>query len=162
MTSLKIKDEYVRGHKDAMALVVEDIDYILHILKVNEIRRLGKEQSEMEENNKISININDDEGIDKVADALGNISELAVMFMYEIYKYGDVDENDMEVREKAFSGAMTMLFKSLFKDNIDVAKIFIEKYDKIMRKKIDSVEDRIKKTKDMFDLDNLSDIVTPN
>ena len=116
----------------------------------------------MEENNKISININDDEGIDKVADALANISELAVMFMYEIYKYGDVDENDMEVREKAFSGAMTMLFKSLFKDNIDVAKMFIEKYDKIMRKKIDSVKDRIKKTKDMFDLDNLSDIVNPN
>ena len=32
-----------------------------------------------------------------------------------IYKYGDIDNDDMEVREKAFSGAMTMLFKSLFK-----------------------------------------------
>ena len=45
----------MRGHKDAMALVVDDIDSIVHILKINEIKRLGKEQSEMEENNKIII-----------------------------------------------------------------------------------------------------------
>ena len=38
----------------------------------------------MEENNKLSININDSEGINKVANALGNISEMAVMFLFEI------------------------------------------------------------------------------
>ena len=147
-----------------MILVDEDLESVIHILKVNEIRRLGKEQSEMEENNKISININDDEGIDKVADALANISELAVMFMYEIYKYGNMDEDEMETREKAFSSAMTIVFQALFgKENYDDAKKFIEIYDKIMRKKIDSVGDRVKLTKKkLFDLDSLSDIVNPN
>ena len=95
-----------------MALVVDDIDSIVHILKINEIKRLGKEQSEMEENNKLSININDSEGISKVANALGNISEMAVMFLYEISKYGKLDNVEMEIREKAFSSAITGVFKS--------------------------------------------------
>ena len=145
-----------------MALVVDDIDSIVHILKINEIKRLGKEQSEMEEDNKLVININDDEGITKVANALGNISELAVMFMYEIYKYGDMSEDEMETREKAFSGAMTIVFQSLFgEDNYDVAKMFIKKYDGIMRKKIEDLGDKAKES-NMFDLDSLSDIVNPN
>ena len=145
-----------------MALVDQDLESVIHILKINEIRRLGKEQSEMEEDNKLVININDDEGITKVADALGNISELAVMFMYEIYKYGDMSEDEMETREKAFSGAMTIVFQSLFgEDNYDVAKIFIKKYDGIMRKKIKDVGDKAKAS-GVFDLDSLSDIVNPN
>ena len=145
-----------------MALVDQDLESVIHILKINEIRRLGKEQSEMEEDNKLVININDDEGITKVADALGNISELAVMFMYEIYKYGDMSEDEMETREKAFSGAMTIVFQSLFgKDNYDVAKMFIKKYDRIMRKKIKDVGDKAKAS-GVFDLDSLSDIVNPN
>lgn len=145
-----------------MALVDQDLESVIHILKINEIRRLGKEQSEMEEDNKLVININDDEGITKVADALGNISELAVMFMYEIYKYGDMSEDEMETREKAFSGAMTVMFQSLFgEDNYDVAKKFIKKYDGIMRKKIKDVGDKAKAS-GVFDLDSLSDIVNPN
>ena len=145
-----------------MALVDQDLESVIHILKINEIRRLGKEQSEMEEDNKLVININDDEGITKVADALGNLSELAVMFMYEIYKYGDMSEDEMETREKAFSGAMTIVFQSLFgKDNYDVAKMFIKKYDRIMRKKIKDVGDKAKAS-GVFDLDSLSDIVNPN
>jgi len=145
-----------------MALVDQDLESVIHILKINEIKRLGKEQSEMEEDNKLVININDDEGITKVADALGNISELAVMFMYEIYKYGDMSEDEMETREKAFSGAMTIVFQSLFgKDNYDVAKMFIKKYDRIMRKKIKDVGDKAKAS-GVFDLDSLSDIVNPN
>jgi len=145
-----------------MALVDQDLESVIHILKINEIRRLGKEQSEMEEDNKLVININDDEGITKVADALGNISELAVMFMYEIYKYGDMSEDEMETREKAFSGAMTIVFQSLFgEDNYDVAKMFIKKYDGIMRKKIEDLGDKAKES-NMFDLDSLSDIVNPN
>jgi len=145
-----------------MALVDQDLESVIHILKINEIRRLGKEQSEMEEDNKLVININDDEGITKVADALGNVSELAVMFMYEIYKYGDMSEDEMETREKAFSGAMTIVFQSLFgKDNYDVAKMFIKKYDRIMRKKIKDVGDKAKAS-GVFDLDSLSDIVNPN
>ena len=145
-----------------MALVDQDLESVIHILKINEIRRLGKEQSEMEEDNKLVININDDEGITKVANALGNISELAVMFMYEIYKYGDMSEDEMETREKAFSGAMTIVFQSLFgKDNYDVAKMFIKKYDRIMRKKIKDVGDKAKAS-GVFDLDSLSDIVNPN
>ena len=116
----------------------------------------------MEEDNKLVININDDEGITKVANALGNISELAVMFMYEIYKYGDMSEDEMETREKAFSGAMTIVFQSLFgEDNYDVAKMFIKKYDGIMRKKIEDLGDKAKES-NMFDLDSLSDIVNPN
>ena len=145
-----------------MALVDQDLESVIHILKINEIRRLGKEQSEMEEDNKLVININDDEGITKVANALGNISELAVMFMYEIYKYGDMSEDEMETREKAFSGAMTIVFQSLFgEDNYDVAKMFIKKYDRIMRKKIKDVGDKAKAS-GVFDLDSLSDIVNPN
>jgi len=145
-----------------MALVDQDLESVIHILKINEIRRLGKEQSEMEEDNKLVININDDEGITKVADALGNVSELAVMFMYEIYKYGDMSEDEMETREKAFSGAMTIVFQSLFgEDNYDVAKMFIKKYDGIMRKKIEDLGDKAKES-NMFDLDSLSDIVNPN
>ena len=145
-----------------MALVDQDLESVIHILKINEIRRLGKEQSEMEEDNKLVININDDEGITKVANALGNISELAVMFMYEIYKYGDMSEDEMETREKAFSGAMTIVFQSLFgEDNYDVAKKFIKKYDGIMRKKIKDVGDKAKAS-GVFDLDSLSDIVNPN
>jgi len=145
-----------------MALVDQDLESVIHILKINEIRRLGKEQSEMEEDNKLVININDDEGITKVADALGNLSELAVMFMYEIYKYGDMSEDEMETREKAFSGAMTIVFQSLFgEDNYDVAKMFIKKYDGIMRKKIEDLGDKAKES-NMFDLDSLSDIVNPN
>jgi len=145
-----------------MALVDQDLESVIHILKINEIRRLGKEQSEMEEDNKLVININDDEGITKVADALGNLSELAVMFMYEIYKYGDMSEDEMETREKAFSGAMTVMFQSLFgEDNYDVAKKFIKKYDGIMRKKIKDVGDKAKAS-GVFDLDSLSDIVNPN
>ena len=145
-----------------MALVDQDLESVIHILKINEIRRLGKEQSEMEEDNKLVININDDEGITKVANALGNISELAVMFMYEIYKYGDMSEDEMETREKAFSGAMTIVFQSLFgEDNYDVAKMFIKKYDGIMRKKIEDLGDKAKES-NMFDLDSLSDIVNPN
>ena len=145
-----------------MALVDQDLESVIHILKINEIRRLGKEQSEMEEDNKLVININDDEGITKVADALGNLSELAVMFMYEIYKYGDMSEDEMETREKAFSGAMTIVFQSLFgEDNYDVAKMFIKKYDGIMRKKIKDVGDKAKAS-GVFDLDSLSDIVNPN
>jgi len=145
-----------------MALVDQDLESVIHILKINEIRRLGKEQSEMEEDNKLVININDDEGITKVADALGNLSELAVMFMYEIYKYGDMSEDEMETREKAFSGAMTVMFQSLFgEDNYDVAKKFIKKYDRIMRKKIKDVGDKAKAS-GVFDLDSLSDIVNPN
>ena len=145
-----------------MALVDQDLESVIHILKINEIKRLGKEQSEMEEDNKLVININDDEGITKVADALGNLSELAVMFMYEIYKYGDMSEDEMETREKAFSGAMTIVFQSLFgEDNYDVAKMFIKKYDGIMRKKIEDLGDKAKES-NMFDLDSLSDIVNPN
>ena len=145
-----------------MALVDQDLESVIHILKINEIKRLGKEQSEMEEDNKLVININDDEGITKVANALGNISELAVMFMYEIYKYGDMSEDEMETREKAFSGAMTIMFQSLFgEDNYDVAKKFIKKYDGIMRKKIKDVGDKAKAS-GVFDLDSLSDIVNPN
>tara|TARA_R100000781_G_C4078248_1_gene126827 strand:+ start:724 stop:1161 length:438 start_codon:yes stop_codon:yes gene_type:complete len=145
-----------------MALVDQDLESVIHILKINEIKRLGKEQSEMEEDNKLVININDDEGITKVANALGNISELAVMFMYEIYKYGDMSEDEMETREKAFSGAMTIVFQSLFgEDNYDVAKMFIKKYDGIMRKKIEDLGDKAKES-NMFDLDSLSDIVNPN
>lgn len=145
-----------------MALVDQDLESVIHILKINEIRRLGKEQSEMEEDNKLVININDDEGITKVADALGNLSELAVMFMYEIYKYGDMSEDEMETREKAFSGAMTIMFQALFgEDNYDVAKKFIKKYDGIMRKKIKDVGDKAKAS-GVFDLDSLSDIVNPN
>ena len=145
-----------------MALVDQDLESVIHILKINEIRRLGKEQSEMEEDNKLVININDDEGITKVADALGNLSELAVMFMYEIYKYGNMSEDEMETREKAFSGAITMVFQSLFgEDNYDVAKKFIKKYDGIMRKKIKDVGDKAKAS-GVFDLDSLSDIVNPN
>jgi len=70
-----------------MTIIDEDLEDIIGILKIHEIRRLGEEQSKMESNNQLSININNDDGINKVADALGNISELAVMFMYEISKY---------------------------------------------------------------------------
>jgi len=145
-----------------MTIIDEDLEDIIGILKIHEIRRLGEEQSKMESNNQLSININDDEGITKVADALGNLSELAVMFMYEIYKYGNMSEDEMETREKAFSGAMTVMFQSLFgEDNYDVAKKFIKKYDGIMRKKIKDVGDKAKAS-GVFDLDSLSDIVNPN
>ena len=116
----------------------------------------------MESNNQLSININNDDGINKVADALGNISELAVMFMYEISKYGELDEDEMEIRERAFSSAITGLFKSLFGKNDANAMKFIKMYEQIMEKKIDSVGDKIKHAKGMFDLDSLSDIVNPN
>lgn len=145
-----------------MALVVDDIDSIVHILKINEIKRLGKEQSEMEENNKLSININDSEGINKVANALGNISEMAVMFLYEISKYGELDDVEMEIREKAFSSAITGVFKSLFGSNDANAKEFIQMFEQIMEKKIDEVSDKVKNAKNMFDLNGLSDIVNPN
>ena len=59
-----------------MALVDQDLESVIHILKINEIRRLGEEQSKMESNNQLSININNDDGINKVADALGNIVSL--------------------------------------------------------------------------------------
>jgi len=145
-----------------MALVDQDLESVIHILKINEIRRLGEEQSKMESNNQLSININNDDGINKVADALGNISELAVMFMYEISKYGELDEDEMEIRERAFSSAITGLFKSLFGKNDANAMKFIKMYEQIMEKKIDSVGDKIKHAKGMFDLDSLSDIVNPN
>ena len=146
-----------------MALVDQDLESVIHILKINEIRRLGKEQSEMESNNQLSININNDDGINKVADALGNISELAVMYMYEISKYGELDEDEMDVREKAFSGAITIMFQALFgEDNYGDAKKFIKIYEEIMEKKIDSVGDKVKNAQNLFNLDNLSDIVNPN
>lgn len=146
-----------------MALIDQDLESVIHILKINEIRRLGEEQSKMESNNQISININNNDGINKVADALGNISELAVMFMYEISKYGELDEDEMEIREKAFSGAITIMFQALFEeDNYDDAKKFIKMYEEIMEKKIDSVGDKVKHAKGMFDLNNLSDIANPN
>jgi len=145
-----------------MALVDQDLESVIHILKINEIRRLGEEQSKMESNNQLSININNDDGINKVADALGNISELAVMFMYEISKYGELDDDEMEIRERAFSSAITGLFKSLFGKNDANAMKFIKMYEQIMEKKIDSVGDKIKHAKGMFDLDSLSDIVNPN
>jgi hypothetical protein len=145
-----------------MALVDQDLESVIHILKINEIRRLGEEQSKMESNNQLSININNDDGINKVADALGNISELAVMFMYEISKYGELDDVEMEIRERAFSSAITGLFKSLFGKNDANAMKFIKMYEQIMEKKIDSVGDKIKHAKGMFDLDSLSDIVNPN
>jgi len=145
-----------------MTIIDEDLEDIIGILKIHEIRRLGEEQSKMESNNQLSININNDDGINKVADALGNISELAVMFMYEISKYGELDEDEMEIRERAFSSAITGLFKSLFGKNDANAMKFIKMYEQIMEKKIDSVGDKIKHAKGMFDLDSLSDIVNPN
>ncbi len=146
-----------------MALVVDDIDSIVHILKINEIKILGKEQSEMEENNKLSININDSEGISKVANALANISEMAVMFLYEVSKYGELDDVEMEIREKAFSRAINGVFKSLFGSNDANAVEFIKMYEQIMEKKIDEVSENFQQiTKNMFDLNGLSDIVNPN
>ena len=109
-----------------MALIDQDLESVIHILKINEIRRLGEEQSKMESNNQLSININNDDGINKVADALGNISELAVMFMYEISKYGELDEDEMAKRINKLISPVTPPVLKESKLGYDLTKEMLE------------------------------------